>query len=101
MLPKIIAHFVVTNPLGMHARVCSKWIKTIQKIEPSAGDEPAIWILYNNEKIPAGSLFKLLETRIPCGAEFDLLTKVDIDCDKLVLEELNTILSKQSVNLSL
>lgn len=98
-MPKIVSHFVVTHPLGMHARVCSKWIKTLQKIRPEGLEysEEWAWIIYNDEKIPADSLFKLLETRIPCSAEFDLLMQEE-DCkyDATVGEELSNIISQEA-----
>lgn len=74
MTKKIIRHFVVRHPLGMHARVCSKWIRTLQQARPEATGyaQEWAWILYNGKATPADSLFKLLELRLPCGAEFDL-----------------------------
>lgn len=87
-------HFVVTHPLGMHARVCSKWIKILQKIRPESLNyaEEWAWIEYNNETIPADSLFKLLEMRIPCHAEFDLVVNSNIWTNE-IQEELELIVS--------
>lgn len=93
-----VAHFVVTHPLGMHARVCSRWIKVIQKMRPSDLDysQEWAWIEYQGEKISADSLFKLLETRVPCGAEFDLVLDEKCTYNMQISEELSYIISQQA-----
>jgi phosphotransferase system HPr-like phosphotransfer protein len=90
---KKIAHFTITNPLGMHARVCSRWVKIMQKFNMLEYGEESILILYNNEKISATSLFKLLEARIPCSAEFDLLIKEEIEYSNNLFEELAAVIT--------
>ncbi|MDR1597528.1 MAG: HPr family phosphocarrier protein [Holosporales bacterium] len=100
-VPKIVSHFVVTHPLGMHARVCSKWIKFIQKlrsIDMSDVQEWA-WLEYEGRSIPADSLFKLLEARIPCGAEFDLVLDDSCLYDVQVGKELAHVISLEAFEL--
>jgi phosphotransferase system HPr-like phosphotransfer protein len=101
-------HFVVTHPLGMHARVCSRWVKLMQQVSQQNScrerREAAVYedalspasIRYTGEDIPADSLFKLLEARIPCGAQFDLLIRKGVEISADVLEKLAFIISKQS-----
>ena len=91
-----IIKFTVTHPLGMHARVCSKWVKIINKLNMSNDD--SILIKYKNKKIPANSLFALLEERIPQNAEIDLLINKNFSglIDNSTLEELRFIISKES-----
>jgi phosphotransferase system HPr-like phosphotransfer protein len=89
------AHFVVMNQLGMHARVCSKWVRIMQSAFSESWSEQSAWIIYEREKIPACSLFKLLEARIPCGAEFDLLIDENVTYDESILSELASVISKQ------
>jgi phosphotransferase system HPr-like phosphotransfer protein len=95
---EIIEHFTVTHPLGMHARVCSRWIKIIQKIKPTATSlqNEWAWIEYKGNKISAESLFKLLEARIPCGAEFDLVLDKNCLYDAQVGKDLAFVISIQS-----
>lgn len=91
---KQVVHFKVTHPLGMHARVCSRWVKTIQQLEMSLSSEKGwLHIDYKGEKIPANSLFKLLETRIPCGAEFDLFLFGQYNRAEEILGKLHLIVS--------
>jgi hypothetical protein len=82
----------------MHARVCSKWIKAIQKIRSSEISYSQEWALieYGEVIIPADSLFKLLETRIPCGAEFDLVLDDSCLYDVQVGKELAHVISLQA-----
>ncbi|MDR2464257.1 MAG: HPr family phosphocarrier protein [Holosporales bacterium] len=93
-----VDHFTVTHPLGMHARVCARWIKIIQKIRPAnlpQQDEWA-WIAYKGSKISAESLFKLLEARIPYGAKFDLVLDENCLYDAQVKADLAFVISVQS-----
>jgi phosphotransferase system HPr-like phosphotransfer protein len=94
-------HFTVTHPLGMHARVCSRWVKLIQQIsgleDVMRGETSCpVLIRYNGEEIPANSLFKLLEARIPCGAEFDLIIQSGVEISADTQEKLDFVISKQS-----
>lgn len=96
MTARLVAHFSVTHPLGMHARVCSKWIKALQKLRPADLDyaEEWAWIVYKDSTIPADSLFKLLEVRIPCGAEFDLMLDERCAFGPVLEDELAYIISQ-------
>ncbi|GHS91502.1 hypothetical protein AGMMS49949_02010 [Alphaproteobacteria bacterium] len=98
MVTKKVDHFLVSHPLGMHARVCSRWIKKIQTLRLADWDclEEWVWIAYQDGPIPADSLFKLLETRIPCGAEFDLLMDELCSYNKDVGKELAFIISQDA-----
>ncbi|MDR0631244.1 MAG: HPr family phosphocarrier protein [Holosporales bacterium] len=97
-MQKKVAHFTVTHPLGMHARVCSRWIKALQKLRPAnvAYSSEWAWINYEGTTIPADSLFKLLETRISCGAEFDLVLDETCLYDVEVGKELAYVISQQA-----
>jgi hypothetical protein len=61
--------------------------------------EEWIWIEYGGRRIPANSLFKLLETRIPCGAEFDLLIDENCEYNPKISSDLSYIISKQAFEL--
>lgn len=96
MTARPVAHFVVTHPLGMHARVCSRWIKILQRLCPIDLEyaEEWAWIVYKDSTIPADSLFRLLETRIPYGAEFDLLLDERCVFESSVEEQLAFVISQ-------
>lgn len=102
MAGRKVAHFAVTHPLGMHARVCSKWIKVLSRIRPSELEfnQEWIWIRYKDEAIAADSLFRLLETRIPCGAEFDLILDDPWPYDPQLSDELANIISLAAFEMS-
>jgi phosphotransferase system HPr-like phosphotransfer protein len=102
-MQKKVAHFVVTHPLGMHARVCSRWIKTLQKLRPAniTYSTEWAWIEYEGVVIPADSLFKLLETRISCGSEFDLVLDESCLYDVQVGKELAYVVSQQAFELNM
>lgn len=98
MIKTFSRHFAVAHPLGMHARVCSKWVQTLQTARPAAsGSEEWIWLVYKGIKIPADSLFKLLELRIPLGAEFDLIVDADSQWSDAIEQELETIIAHPSL----
>lgn len=86
----------------MHARVCSRWIKTLQKLRSGnvAYAQEWAWIEYEGMVIPADSLFKLLETRIHCGAEFDLVLDDSCLYDVQVGNELAYVISQKAFELS-
>jgi phosphotransferase system HPr-like phosphotransfer protein len=98
MLARVVDHFVVTHSLGMHARVCSRWIKKIQALSPNKeGDSSEwIWIRFNNQEIPADSLFRLLESRIRCGTQFDLILDQRYAYDENIGRELAFIISQDA-----
>jgi phosphotransferase system HPr-like phosphotransfer protein len=68
----------------------------MQQINDSAKATGWASICYNGEDIPANSLFKLLEARIPCGAEFDLCIRGDGEISTDALEKLAFSISNQS-----
>lgn len=66
---KKVSHFSVTHPLGMHARVCSKWVRTLSKMRPRGLEfaQEWAWIEYRGEQIVADSLFNCLRLGFPVG----------------------------------
>ena len=102
MTEKCVAHFQVTHPLGMHARVCSRWIKTLIRIRPMSADvaHQWAWLGFSERRVVADSLFQLLETRIPCGAEFDLILEESVPFDADVEQELREIISLEAFELT-
>lgn len=99
---KKVSRFSVTHPLGMHARVCSKWVRTLFKMRPRGLEfaQEWAWIEYRGEQIVADSLFQLLEARIPCGAEFDLFLDHTLTYDEGLHVELESIISSSAFEMT-
>lgn len=100
MTERCVAHFQVTHPLGMHARVCSRWIKTLLRVRPLSEESPHqwAWLEFPERRVVADSLFQLLESRIPCGAEFNLLLEESVPFDASLEQELREIISLSAFN---